>query len=1744
MNLEADSSSTRKINFSPPRKKKKQSKMVDPRESLGEFDSSIFDASDGHKLVALIRRKKGLNVQTQKIFDDVPSNRPSLNIEIQRLDEEKENETLKPPETIQQEPNPPAPSNAAAEINSEVPPTAEFVPKSPKRTSIRRTITSPIIKMSSTTLGRRTLLKEFEKAFANESRFLPEICSTPICSDMPNKVNQANTNDLLKNTQGAERTSPEENVVCSHITISDEGSPAEQLQNTLESCNAHKNTIRSLLNQNQLLNDLLDGSQKEPNANLLNERDESSKKSPRRTYTVECDISNGKITLSPSKARQNNEIIPKVPTKKLVSTPEQLRVFKKLGLVLNRASPTKKCQEPTQKSSRIPIPSTSAAPIVVNQETTTAEFAPIVMNQETTTAEFVEHLQKKATPNCSMIVIPVNQTFNQIPADHTITIAKPKNATSPVHEITSTISSHNTMPAGSPLKQKKEQRTLTRVDSPSNNVISSTTISNDERPKESEHRSSSTTTLNDERLKHPEHPTYTLKWDDIMTDDASSSDKSDNRSCHKERNLPSGLPQNTSNIDTNISQLDEGNNKEIESFQKLPPPPGFCDVSVHSILERTTSQSLDQDQDFVDELITDRIALSQDAFKRPSEVIGKKKRRKTKAIPKNVKEYLDVNKKVGKNRYLNISKRKLYSKGNSFAESSDDSSLERKREKDKSTRKFSRSLSSRSVKNTERETSKNDASSREGQLESTPTKRHIASRQVVPRNELNIKGRQQIRSRRRSSPSSSDLETSVPQTPNRAKNTRKTNKSKSKIIDKEAKRNEEHHIPLRERTTRSQMLEKRSFEVDSEQTLVLKQQFESSSTTRHISSEQVLQQNERSRRRPLPSLSDLETSSPKTRNRSKNTRKINKSRSNIIDKKAKSSKLENHIPLKERSTRSLLLEKKSTEVDSEQTLALQQQLESSSTTRHISSKQVPQRNELNLKKFKNIPSRRSSSSSSSDLETSNPNTTNRSKNTRKTNKSRSTIIEKDVQNKGEDHNLTEERVTRSLHRKSTEGASEPTSNLKPQLDSSSTQKRQISSRQVLPRRTSSPNSSDHEQSTTQTKTTRKTNKSRLKLIDKTAKSKKEDHHITLEERVTKSLLLGRRSSDSDSEQTSVLNQCNILSPSRKRNSTNSFRSLSQPKKSKVRTSSFERSSQKTKVNNKDVEEHITVSSSKSQAQDINPTETINPPEQSNNHVVESNPEKNAPAPAPSKTRTKKASKKNKEPSSPFQNPKHPKTTLAINAENPDGGLGPRRSKREKKMPTAYWACSNSKYTHVYDIYTMLTEGKGMKPYFPEFLSKPKSKEKDTTSADDNLVANTNTVDSSSKKEKTNIKQLSKKQTNKNISKQSQSTTELPSTSGTNGTNASSDCPPMQDQLAEERQSSTVKSPEKTKSRIGPKSKINPKVKLKKSSSSEQGNSSNVPSSKPSRINNNPSTDATDGDCQTDDTEFSNLQTRRLTTIAEDAPTQINHQRNSSTLMPPPKTNLVKKVNTIRKNNSFHTEHDDSIADVSAVHVNNLFDQLKNSSMNCKTMNRNRLAMNSSEQVSLDSRSNKTKNPSKSGGKQKRNTSVLLQRLNLEQEGSYFNSERNFDSGFSSDQMNSINTKKDILLDWLVQMINNCKTPSNQEKGLARLLKPDGFAIGNVSELTFEEIDGVDYAFYNSNDQKFGYLRFKPRTQKKISKAKRYELNFVLLGGIIEISVNKQTFDMKNGDLITIFIGTSYGMKNVTDDPALVMVIRK
>nr|AVZ23166.1 Cenp-C2 [Drosophila seriema] len=109
---------------------------------------------------------------------------------------------------------------------------------------------------------------------------------------------------------------------------------------------------------------------------------------------------------------------------------------------------------------------------------------------------------------------------------------------------------------------------------------------------------------------------------------------------------------------------------------------------------------------------------------------------------------------------------------------------------------------------------------------------------------------------------------------------------------------------------------------------------------------------------------------------------------------------------------------------------------------------------------------------------------------------------------------------------------------------------------------------------------------------------------------------------------------------------------------------------------------------------------------------------------------------------------------------------------------------------------------------------------------------------------------------------------------------------------------------------------------------------------------------------------------------------------------------------------------------------------------------------------------------------------------------------------------------------------------------------DSMSVSRAANLHFSNIDGIEYAFYHTEDRySMGYMRFQPLQQRGMKRAKTNTLRFVALHGSFEFDIIRPKSEVTchnilyTGDIIEIQTGSRYDIKNRLDKVSVIMVYR-
>ncbi|XP_046866851.1 uncharacterized protein LOC6651264 [Drosophila willistoni] len=102
----------------------------------------------------------------------------------------------------------------------------------------------------------------------------------------------------------------------------------------------------------------------------------------------------------------------------------------------------------------------------------------------------------------------------------------------------------------------------------------------------------------------------------------------------------------------------------------------------------------------------------------------------------------------------------------------------------------------------------------------------------------------------------------------------------------------------------------------------------------------------------------------------------------------------------------------------------------------------------------------------------------------------------------------------------------------------------------------------------------------------------------------------------------------------------------------------------------------------------------------------------------------------------------------------------------------------------------------------------------------------------------------------------------------------------------------------------------------------------------------------------------------------------------------------------------------------------------------------------------------------------------------------------------------------------------------------------------VKDLVFKNLEGIDYAFYNTAEKtSLGYMRFKPHQKRDKKRSKTTTMKFIVQYGQFAIETifgdgrESESVVLRHGEMIEIENGTYYSITNMLDIVGVIMFIR-
>ncbi|XP_055605727.1 uncharacterized protein LOC129753902, partial [Uranotaenia lowii] len=128
--------------------------------------------------------------------------------------------------------------------------------------------------------------------------------------------------------------------------------------------------------------------------------------------------------------------------------------------------------------------------------------------------------------------------------------------------------------------------------------------------------------------------------------------------------------------------------------------------------------------------------------------------------------------------------------------------------------------------------------------------------------------------------------------------------------------------------------------------------------------------------------------------------------------------------------------------------------------------------------------------------------------------------------------------------------------------------------------------------------------------------------------------------------------------------------------------------------------------------------------------------------------------------------------------------------------------------------------------------------------------------------------------------------------------------------------------------------------------------------------------------------------------------------------------------------------------------------------------------------------------------------------------------------------------------WMMRLMNRDTNASNQALPMAISAADTNFVHMTLDHLRFHERNGIEYSFFiYPEDGKFGFLRFAPKTVKKLTKTENFVLKFFVIQGQLNFVINGEAAAINGGDFLIIPADSKYSISN-GDSVSLVFMIKE
>uniref|UniRef100_A0A182NRM5 Mif2/CENP-C cupin domain-containing protein n=1 Tax=Anopheles dirus TaxID=7168 RepID=A0A182NRM5_9DIPT len=110
------------------------------------------------------------------------------------------------------------------------------------------------------------------------------------------------------------------------------------------------------------------------------------------------------------------------------------------------------------------------------------------------------------------------------------------------------------------------------------------------------------------------------------------------------------------------------------------------------------------------------------------------------------------------------------------------------------------------------------------------------------------------------------------------------------------------------------------------------------------------------------------------------------------------------------------------------------------------------------------------------------------------------------------------------------------------------------------------------------------------------------------------------------------------------------------------------------------------------------------------------------------------------------------------------------------------------------------------------------------------------------------------------------------------------------------------------------------------------------------------------------------------------------------------------------------------------------------------------------------------------------------------------------------------TEKRKAFEWMMVLMENRQIRPEAMP----MIEVQGFTHLSLEHLYFERRNNIEYSFYvYSNGENFGFLRFLPHAEKKMTRTRGYLLKFLVLSGTLKFIINENELNVAGGDFLML-----------------------